>query len=55
MSIEEVMKKLDTIQNKIKHKILGKTQVSRKKVGMKRKLNETEMDEDHALNLMRKQ
>ena len=32
LSTEEVMKKLDTIQNKIKHKTFGKTKVSKRKL-----------------------
>ena len=54
-SVENVMKKLDAIQTKIKHKTLGKTKVKNTKSAMKGRIKEAENDEEHAKQLIRKQ
>ena len=53
-SVEEVMEKLDRMQEKIKHATLGKTKVKAKKNTNKSVQNETESDEENAKELMRK-
>ena len=54
-SVEDVMRKLDSIQTKIKHKTLGKTKVNKKKTQTLGSTKEVENDEEHAKQLMRKQ
>ena len=54
-SVEDVMRKLDSIQTKIKHKTLGKTKVKQKKTQTLGSTKEVETDEEHAKQLMRKQ
>ena len=52
--IEEVMKRLDKMQEKIKHATLGKTKVKSKKNTAKHPEKETVSEEEHAKMLMRK-
>ena len=54
IAIEEVMMKLDKIQEKIKHATLGKTKVKSKKNPAKLPDKETESEEEHAKKLMRR-
>ena len=55
IKIEDVMKKLDAIQTKIKHATLGKTKLKSKKMPDKDKEVDELTDEEHGKMLMRKQ
>ena len=56
MSVDDVMKKLDSMQTKIKHSTLGKTKLKTKKNQEKKQSQDNEpTDEEHAKLLMRKQ
>ena len=55
-SVDDVMKKLDSLQTKIKHATLGKTKLKTKKNQDREKSNETDpTNEEHAKRLMRKE